>query len=277
MGPGRVRLRDVLVADTDRPVLVDFSLARRLTATYPRMSIVGGTPMYMAPEQSTDADGSRASPRSDIYGLACTAYELLTGRAVFDGETAFDVMLAHLQEEPPEPSRTDPELAPFDAVFERALAKDPALRFSSCADFSVALQHALDVWEIASRTPHVTVVAANEDARRLLGRVARGQFGTRDPEVRVTASLEPDAVLEPGAALVILDADCVPSLPEAIAAVRRACGRSTRIVVAAPPGRDSCRDAADAVLAKPFNVCTAAAAMRRALGPHGTSARTPIR
>ncbi|MBN9166589.1 MAG: serine/threonine protein kinase, partial [Myxococcales bacterium] len=49
---------------TDRPVLIDFGLARRRSKSDPRISITGGTPSYMAPEQAQDPDGTRVTPRA---------------------------------------------------------------------------------------------------------------------------------------------------------------------------------------------------------------------
>jgi len=69
----------VLERDTQRPELIDFGLARRKSTSSPKHSITAGTPMYMAPEQATDAHGTNTTYRADIYALACTAYALFTG------------------------------------------------------------------------------------------------------------------------------------------------------------------------------------------------------
>jgi serine/threonine-protein kinase len=127
--PGNV----VIEKDTGRPVLVDFGLARRARTSNPRMTTTAGTPSYMAPEQARDVDGTRTTAASDIYALACTAFELFTGRAVFEGEDIYAILLAHLNEAPPLISSLRPELVGLDAVFARALAKSPEHRHQSCA------------------------------------------------------------------------------------------------------------------------------------------------
>jgi len=133
----------VIENDTRRPVLIDFGLARRKSASSPKLSITAGTPSYMAPEQATDPDGTRVTGRADIYALACTAFELLTGHAVFEGTDVFEILKAHLKSPPPLLSSRRPDLAVFDAAFVRALAKDPKDRHESAVAFAAELDLAL--------------------------------------------------------------------------------------------------------------------------------------
>ena len=129
--PGNI----VIEKDTGRPVLVDFGLARRAKSSNPRMTTTAGTPSYMPPEQARDTDGTRTTAASDIYALACTAFELFTGRPLFEGEDIYEILLAHLNDPPPRISTFRPELAGLDPVFARALAKSPEHRPESCASF----------------------------------------------------------------------------------------------------------------------------------------------
>ncbi|MBI4956863.1 MAG: protein kinase [Myxococcales bacterium] len=122
----------VIERDTGRPVLVDFGLAiadgvRRNTA---------GSPHYMAPEQWR---GETLDARCDVYGLACCAYELLTGTVAFPGGTLRTVGGRHCAATRPLPSRAMPRLAPLDPVFAKALARAPAERFATCYDFATRL------------------------------------------------------------------------------------------------------------------------------------------
>lgn len=126
---------------TGRPVLVDFGLARKKSSSSPTMSLTGGTPQYLAPEQARDADGTLTTRASDLYSLACSAYEMLTGSPVFLGDV-YEVMRAHAEEAPALPSSVDDELAVFDGVFARALAKSPEYRQESCAAFVTELEAA---------------------------------------------------------------------------------------------------------------------------------------
>lgn len=142
----------VLEKITGRPVLIDFGLARRRSASNPRMSITAGTPMYMAPEQAADPNGTNVTFRADIYALACSAWELFTRGPVFDGKDIFEIMVGHLRHAPPAFSTRRPDLAMFDAAFVRALAKDPLARHDSALAFVDELIQAYAEWkQMASR------------------------------------------------------------------------------------------------------------------------------
>ncbi|HEX9070220.1 MAG TPA: serine/threonine-protein kinase [Ktedonobacterales bacterium] len=99
---------------------------------------ISGTFTYMAPEQFQ----GRFSPQSDQYSLAVMAYQLLAGRTPFEGDLAA-VSRAHAQEAPPSLRGFNPSVPPaVESVISRALAKDPAHRFSSVAIFAQALREA---------------------------------------------------------------------------------------------------------------------------------------
>jgi eukaryotic-like serine/threonine-protein kinase len=158
--PGNI----VMEEGTERPVLVDFGLARNRT-TGAKVSMIAGTPTYMAPEQSTDPDGTRVTHRADIYAFAGTVFELLAGRPVFDIDDPIDVMAAHLKKEPPAISSRRPELAAFDAPLFRALAKDPAARHQTCAELLADLDAAAKKAERAIKSFPVEPKSARRLAR----------------------------------------------------------------------------------------------------------------
>jgi eukaryotic-like serine/threonine-protein kinase len=120
--------------------LADFGIARFSSVTTSSASqSVRGTPAYMAPEQWT----GQPAPASDQYALAVMAYELLTGRAPFQGNLQF-VMYQHLSQEAPPPGTFNPQLSrDVDNVFRIALAKQPEARFTSISAFANALEQAL--------------------------------------------------------------------------------------------------------------------------------------
>jgi predicted Ser/Thr protein kinase len=100
-----------------------------------------GTAGYLSPEQAL---GERATPASDRYALAVVAFELLTGSRPFQSDSTTAEASAHVNAPVPAISsrRSDLPLE-LDSVFERALAKDPRVRYASCADFVRALRAAL--------------------------------------------------------------------------------------------------------------------------------------
>jgi hypothetical protein len=101
---------------------------------------VMGTAGYLSPEQ---AQGERASPASDRYALAVVAFELLTGRRPFESDSPTAEAAAHVQAPIPSISALSDLPSELDPVFESALAKDPAQRFGTAADFVAALRQAL--------------------------------------------------------------------------------------------------------------------------------------
>jgi eukaryotic-like serine/threonine-protein kinase len=97
-----------------------------------------GTPAFMAPEM---AQGEAVDGRADLYSLGCVAYYLLTGHLVFEGETAIQTVVMHLQQEPVPPSRRTENPVPpaLDRLVLVCLAKRPADRPQSAADLAAAL------------------------------------------------------------------------------------------------------------------------------------------
>src|SRR2546425_3858224 len=138
-----VKPANVLLAADDSPVLADFGLAKLMQgSSLKSMSgVTTGTPAYMAPEQVT---GGQVGPAADRYSLATIAYEMLTGVIPFDGEALMELLYAQVHRLPPPASSHNVDLGPeVDAVLLKGLAKDPAARWESGAEFVDALAAAL--------------------------------------------------------------------------------------------------------------------------------------
>ncbi len=123
-------------------LVADFGIALAASTAGTRMTETGmslGTPHYMSPEQ---AMGEREiTARSDVYALGCVLYEMLTGDPPFTGSTAQAIVAKVVTEKPAPPSNvrdTVPQ-AVEDAVLT-ALAKLPADRFATAAEFAAALE-----------------------------------------------------------------------------------------------------------------------------------------
>jgi ligand-binding sensor domain-containing protein/tRNA A-37 threonylcarbamoyl transferase component Bud32 len=122
--------------------LTDFGIAKLLAGSsqFTSTGAMIGTPAYMSPEQ---AQGLAVDQRSDIYSLGIILYEMVTGRVPYEAETPLAVVLKHLQEPLPLPSAVRAGVSPaIERVILRALAKEPADRFATVAEFQAAWKQA---------------------------------------------------------------------------------------------------------------------------------------
>jgi serine/threonine protein kinase, bacterial len=126
-------------ADRRRIALTGFGVARP-EGTHNTMTRAGmfiGSAGYTAPEQLI---GEELDGRIDQYALAASAFHLLTGAPPFAHFNPSVVVNRQLNDRPPRPSEIRPDLTDFDAIFARALSKDPVDRFRRCRDFAKALE-----------------------------------------------------------------------------------------------------------------------------------------
>jgi serine/threonine protein kinase, bacterial len=132
--------------DDERIMLADFGVARRTdeASTLTGINMTVGTIAYAAPEQLT---GSELDGRADQYALAATAYHLLTGTPPFQHSNPAVVISQHLTAEPPSIGSRKPELSSLGPVFDKALAKSPADRYATSADFARALADRMSTGE----------------------------------------------------------------------------------------------------------------------------------
>jgi TolA-binding protein/predicted Ser/Thr protein kinase len=151
-----IKPANLLVDRNDDVQVADFGIASATGLDSLTMTgTVMGTAGYLSPEQ---AQGERATPASDRYGLAVLAFELLTGTRPYSGDSITAEASAHVAAPIPSASERNPQLPPeVDDVFRRALAKDPRDRFPSCAEMVAALRQALDT--AAGRTQPIAPVA----------------------------------------------------------------------------------------------------------------------
>jgi len=169
----------------DHVYLSDFGLSKHAVST---ASLTGtgqflGTLDYMSPEQ---VEGRPIDGRTDLYALACAAFEMLTGEPPFRREENLAVLWAQVSMPPPSVRQRRPELsAEVDQVMATALAKSPADRQASCTEFAAALRAACAVRPAGrSDAPRHPPVAAPPDPTELALRP--GQAAAVAPEVTIT-------------------------------------------------------------------------------------------
>jgi serine/threonine-protein kinase len=199
-----------ILLESGHAVVADFGLARAISSLgTDRLTETGltvGTPVYMSPEQS--AGERNLDGRSDLYALGCVVYEMLAGEPPFTGPTVQSIVHQHLSATPTAITQLRPAApASVAEALHRALAKNPADRFASVAQFSDALasQPAMPTMVMPSarrRRVALSVAVAGlvlggaVVVFRMLGAPATVQLG-RQTQVTLDPGLELDPALSP--------------------------------------------------------------------------------
>jgi serine/threonine protein kinase len=149
----RITLDEPLPLDV-QPVLTDFGLVRLLDSTmHTTTGSVSGTPAYMSPEQ---ARGEKVDKRTDIYSLGILLYEMLAGGVPFQADTTFGMLMKHINEPPPMIKGISADL---HAIVDRALAKDPSLRYNSAGELSKEFNAVFSGQTVSPGTLHIAELA----------------------------------------------------------------------------------------------------------------------
>ncbi len=154
-----IKPANIMVTRDGRVKVMDFGIARLVAGpdTVEQTAAVLGTAAYLSPEQ---AQGQTVDARSDLYSLGIVLFEMVTGKPPFTGDSAMAVAYKHVQETPLPPSSLNGDVTPrFDAVVMRALAKNPANRYQSAAEFRDDLVRVIAGQEVAA-TPLLPAAAA---------------------------------------------------------------------------------------------------------------------
>jgi eukaryotic-like serine/threonine-protein kinase len=164
-----VKPGNLLLDGEGRVHVADFGIASAADLlSFTQTGTILGTAGYLSPEQ---ARGERASAASDRYALAVVAWELLAGRRPFAADNPTTEAAAHVHAPVPSIHDANPSLPrSYDAVFRRALAKEPAARYPSAAEFVGELRRELrsdagDTW--VDRTAVAPPPAAGRRSRLL--------------------------------------------------------------------------------------------------------------
>jgi eukaryotic-like serine/threonine-protein kinase len=136
-----IKPSNIMLLSDGTPVLTDFGLAKVLGGeTITVTGQVLGTPEYMAPEL---VQGEGAGPAADRYSLGVVAYQMLTGRVPFSGNTPGATLMSQVQDPLPPARDINPELSVEIAVIlDKALAKAPVERYDTASQFVADLASA---------------------------------------------------------------------------------------------------------------------------------------
>jgi serine/threonine-protein kinase len=135
-----IKPQNILINGKDVVKIVDFGLARsRETVTLTQSNVFMGTAYYISPEQAES--GRSADTRSDLYSVATVLFEMLTGSPPFEGDTAVDIVIKHMNEKIPSICRIRSDLPmDMDIFMQKAMAKSPADRYQTPQEFIAALE-----------------------------------------------------------------------------------------------------------------------------------------
>ena len=135
-----IKPQNILIDTKGVVKITDFGLARsRETVTLTQSNVFMGTAYYISPEQAES--GRSADTRSDLYSVAAVLFEMLAGNPPFEGDTAVDIVMKHMNEKVPSICRLRPELpGDMDVFLRKAMAKSPNDRYSTPRDFIAALE-----------------------------------------------------------------------------------------------------------------------------------------
>jgi serine/threonine-protein kinase len=231
---------------------------------------VVGTPGYMAPEINFDGVAERgATVLSDVYSLACLAFEMLTGTPPYDAGSELALTVLHATAGIPVASERRKGLPhAFDSVFEKALAKDPKERFQSVELFRRAL---LEARNDSLEPVRILVAEDDPDFRDLLQLVLVEEFPGAEVECVADGRQAVLSFDRKPASVVVLDLQMPEMDGMAVTAMLRSRGASEQtpiIVVSASGGPKEWQMlaslGADRFLVKPVSLDDLVSTIRRA-------------
>jgi eukaryotic-like serine/threonine-protein kinase len=162
-----IKPENILLSD-NQALVADFGVARALeVAGGERLTETGialGTPAYLSPEQaaaSRELDG-----RADVYSLGCVLYEMLAGEPPFTGPTAQAIIAKHFSEPVPHLRTIRDVPEGVEQAVTRALARSPADRFTTAAEFATALE---SPWDEGRRHSSTRAVPSRLWRRKWIG------------------------------------------------------------------------------------------------------------
>ncbi len=155
-----IKPQNILINTKGVVKITDFGLARsRETVTLTQSNVFMGTAYYISPEQAES--GRSADTRSDLYSVATVLFEMLAGHPPFEGDTAVDIVMKHMNEKVPSVYRIRTDLpSDIDIFLQKAMAKSPNDRYSTPQEFIAALEQLQQQLPAVSAPPRAGEFAA---------------------------------------------------------------------------------------------------------------------
>jgi eukaryotic-like serine/threonine-protein kinase len=133
-----IKPSNIMISQDAVVKLLDFGIAvQEQTVGLTRAGYLLGSIHYMSPEQ---VNGQKATPRSDLYSVGVTLYELLTGKLPVTGSNNYEIMMGHIERVPIAVRQLAPHISTeLSHAVMRSLEKDPGQRHRSAQEFLTAL------------------------------------------------------------------------------------------------------------------------------------------
>lgn len=172
-----IKPENILLRENLSAVVCDFGIAKEINevSQMTMMGTVIGTPRYMSPEQ---AQAAELDGRSDLYSLGVIFFEMLAGHVPYDGGSALDIAIKHINEPIP---RLPAKLAAFQPFIDVALAKQPEHRFQTGREMINALEELEESHFVLIHESSITVLVPESELNSSRHKLRTGpsRYGSR--------------------------------------------------------------------------------------------------
>lgn len=173
--------------------LLDFGISKRIDANTKALTATGalmGSPLYMSPEQLTDA--RTVGHASDIWAMGVVLYELVTAEVPFCGEMVFEVIAAILNKDHRLPSEIRRGLpTELDSIVSRCLRKRPEERYASIADFALNVREMLRTTSVIGFGANLLAAGKAEDEINIVIDSVIYDAANMGPTIKAEAPISP--------------------------------------------------------------------------------------